>query len=164
MNAQLLTTGYYQSPVGWLELVASATTLVEVSFLENLPGQIDQAASNPIVSQTQLQLDEYFSGQRRQFELPVAPSGTLFQRRVWQALREVPFGKTASYLEIAQAIGSPRAMRAVGQANGHNPIVIVIPCHRIIAHNGQLGGYSSGLERKQWLLQHETGFGRHSHH
>lgn len=144
--------------------MASATTLVEVSFLENLPGQIDQAASNPIVSQTQLQLDEYFSGQRRQFELPVAPSGTLFQRRVWQALREVPFGKTASYLEIAQAIGSPRAMRAVGQANGHNPIVIVIPCHRIIAHNGQLGGYSSGLERKQWLLQHETGFGRHSHH
>lgn len=144
--------------------MASATTLVEVSFLVDLPGQIDQAAANPIVSQTQLQLDEYFSGQRRQFELPVAPSGTLFQRRVWQALREVPFGKTASYLEIAQAIGSPRAMRAVGQANGHNPIVIVIPCHRIIAHNGQLGGYSSGLERKQWLLQHETGFGRHSHH
>jgi methylated-DNA-[protein]-cysteine S-methyltransferase len=102
------------------------------------------------------QLGEYFAGTRTQFELPLNPHGTEFQTKVWLALREIPYGETASYGETAAAIGSPTASRAVGLANGQNPISIVVPCHRVIGANGSLTGYGGGLDAKRWLLSHEA--------
>jgi methylated-DNA-[protein]-cysteine S-methyltransferase len=101
------------------------------------------------------QLEEYFAGRRTDFDLPLAPRGTPFQRRVWDALLKIPCGETASYAQIAARVGSPRAVRAVGSANGRNPIAIVIPCHRVIASDGSLGGYGGGLPRKEFLLRLE---------
>ncbi len=102
------------------------------------------------------QLDAYFAGELRTFDLPLALRGTDFQRTVWRALREVEFGTTTTYGELARRIGSPNAPRAVGLANGHNPIGIIVPCHRIIGANGSLTGYGGGIERKRWLLAHEA--------
>jgi methylated-DNA-[protein]-cysteine S-methyltransferase len=102
------------------------------------------------------QLGEYFAGERTEFELPLNPTGTEFQTKVWLALREIPYGETASYGETAQAIGSPTASRAVGLANGQNPISIIVPCHRVIGANGSLTGYGGGLDAKRWLLSHEA--------
>ncbi len=102
-------------------------------------------------------MNDYFAGKRKQFELMLAPQGTDFQKKVWSALCDVPFGKTASYGHIAAAIGNPNASRAVGLANGQNPIAIVIPCHRIIGKSGRLTGYGGGLDRKQTLLDLESG-------
>ncbi|GJQ29355.1 MAG: hypothetical protein HBSAPP03_12390 [Phycisphaerae bacterium] len=101
------------------------------------------------------QLAEYFSGTRRAFDIPLDPAGTAFQRRVWDALQAIPAGETRSYADVAREIGSPSAVRAVGAANGANPIAIVIPCHRVIASDGSLHGYGGGLERKRWLLGFE---------
>jgi methylated-DNA-[protein]-cysteine S-methyltransferase len=103
-----------------------------------------------------MQLQEYFAGARREFELPLHPSGTAFQERVWLALREIPFGETTSYGKIAAAVGVPDAARAVGLANGQNPISIVVPCHRVVGADGSLTGYGGGLPAKQWLLSHEA--------
>ena len=102
-----------------------------------------------------LQLNEYFRGERRQFDLPLNPQGTSFQKTVWKALTEIPFGDVCSYADIGQVIGKPKAYRAVGSANARNPIMIMIPCHRVIAANGALSGYSGGEQAKRWLLQHE---------
>ncbi|HEV7992789.1 MAG TPA: methylated-DNA--[protein]-cysteine S-methyltransferase [Gemmatimonadaceae bacterium] len=101
------------------------------------------------------QLDEYFAGTRTRFALPLAPRGTPFQQRVWAALAEIPFGRTISYLELAHIVGDARAVRAVGGANGKNPLPIVLPCHRVIGANGSLTGFGGGIERKRWLLEHE---------
>jgi methylated-DNA-[protein]-cysteine S-methyltransferase len=102
------------------------------------------------------QLDEYFAGDRREFDLPLAPHGSAFQLRVWQALRAIPYGETTSYGAIARALGLPEGARAVGLANGQNPISIVVPCHRVIGADGSLTGYGGGLPAKQWLLSHEA--------
>lgn len=102
------------------------------------------------------QLDEYFAGERREFDLPLAPRGTGFQERVWRALLAIPFGVTRSYGELARTIGRPSASRAVGAANGKNPIAIIVPCHRVIGANGTLTGYGGGLPIKRWLLEHEA--------
>ena len=103
------------------------------------------------------QLGEYFAGERTEFDLPLHPHGTAFQRRVWQALRAVPYGETTSYGAIARAIDAPvSAARAVGAANGQNPISIIVPCHRVIGANGSLTGYGGGLDAKKWLLSHEA--------
>ncbi|PAS30562.1 cysteine methyltransferase, partial [Vibrio cholerae] len=99
--------------------------------------------------------DEYFSGQRTQFELPLAASGTAFQQSVWHALCKIPYGEIWSYQQLAEAIGNPKAVRAVGLANGKNPISIIVPCHRVVGKNGQLTGYAGGLERKAFLLELE---------
>ena len=101
------------------------------------------------------QLGEYFRGQRQNFDLPLNLTGSEFQRQVWQALEKIPFGDSMSYGELARAVGRPRAARAVGQANGANPIPIVVPCHRVVAGDGGMGGFSGGLEVKRWLLTHE---------
>ena len=101
------------------------------------------------------QLDEYIRGQRKDFTVPLRPVGTSFQQAVWQLLREIPFGKTISYLELSRRLGDERAIRAVASANGKNPIWVLIPCHRVIGSNGDLTGYAGGLWRKQWLLDHE---------
>ena len=106
------------------------------------------------------QLDEYFEGKRRDFDLPLAPEGTPFQTLVWRELCRIPFGSRISYAELARRIRKPDAVRAVGAANGANPIAVVIPCHRVVGSDGSLTGYGSGLPRKQWLLDHEAGFRR----
>jgi methylated-DNA-[protein]-cysteine S-methyltransferase len=110
----------------------------------------------PLLKKAAAQLREYFGGKRTEFDLPLFYNGTEFQRKVWQALIEIPFGETRSYKEIAEAVGSPRACRAVGMANHRNPLAIFIPCHRVVEHNGGLGGYAGGLEMKQYLLDLET--------
>ena len=102
------------------------------------------------------QIDAYFAGEREDFDLPLAPHGTAFQLRVWDELTRIPFGETISYSELARRLGDPKLVRAVGLANGRNPISIIIPCHRVIGADGSLVGYGGGLERKQWLLDHEA--------
>jgi methylated-DNA-[protein]-cysteine S-methyltransferase len=111
---------------------------------------------HPILGEAERQLSEYFAGKRTHFELPLEPQGTEFQKKVWGRLRKIPFGKTRSYLQIARAIGSPRACRAVGGATGKNPLSIVIPCHRVIGANGTLTGFGGGLETKAKLLALEA--------
>ena len=114
---------------------------------------------HPVLKQTIEQLKEYLANQRRHFSVTLAATGTDFQKKVWQALTEIPFGQVCSYQELANAIDNPKAVRAVGMANGKNPISIIVPCHRVIGKNGTLTGYAGGVERKQWLLEHEGGGG-----
>ena len=123
--------------------------------------KISNGASEPgaLVTDAARQLDEYFSGRRRQFDLPLDLEGTEFQQRVWKSVSAIPYGQTRSYAQIATTIGSPKAVRAVGAANGANPVVIIVPCHRVIASGGGLGGYGGGLELKRRLLALETGPG-----
>jgi len=143
------------SPVGELTIGADATGITAIAF----PGEVPtaQGADNPspLIREAVRQLRAYFAGRLTHFELPLNPAGTAFQKSVWQALLAVPHGATASYGEIAAAVGNPRASRAVGLANGRNPIAIVVPCHRIIGRDGSLTGYGGGLDRKRWLLAHE---------
>jgi methylated-DNA-[protein]-cysteine S-methyltransferase len=152
---------YYQvhpSPIGELLLTSEGETLTGL-FMERSSHPPRRGPSwvrdDEPFREVRDQLDEYFAGDRTAFDLPVAPRGTPFQQRVWAALREIPYGRTASYSEIARRLGSPRAVRAVGGANGRNPISIVIPCHRVISADGSLGGYGGGLGRKEFLLAHE---------
>lgn len=148
----------HASPIGDLVLTSDGTALtglgMEVSNHPLRPGPGWIRDDRPF-GEVCRQLDEYFAGERVKFDLMLAPAGTPFQQRVWQALLEIPFGETASYAEVARRIGSPRAVRAVGSANGRNPIAIVIPCHRVIASDGSLGGYGGGLDRKSFLLRLE---------
>jgi AraC family transcriptional regulator, regulatory protein of adaptative response / methylated-DNA-[protein]-cysteine methyltransferase len=121
-------------------------------FPDTLP-----AAESPLLEQLRRELDEYFAARRSRFEVPLAFSGTAFQQKVWSGLLAIGYGETASYLELARAVGDEKSVRAVGQANGQNPIAIVIPCHRVISANGDLGGYGGGPWRKQYLLDLERG-------
>ena len=144
--------GYISSPIGTVEIGASTETIVSLNFVDR-PQK--HKSLSPVLQEALGQVSEYFEGRRRVFEIPIAFRGTEFQHRVWLRLLEVPFGKTASYKDIAVAIGNRRAVRAVGAANRANPISIIIPCHRIVGSDGSLTGYGSGLWRKEWLLQHE---------
>ena len=118
-----------------------------VNFSEEIPEELADAV---------LQLKEYFSGKRSEFQLNLIPEGTEFQKKVWKLLQEIPFGKTVSYLEIAKRLGDPKSIRAAASANGKNPLWIVVPCHRVIGSDGSLTGYAGGLWRKKWLLEHEN--------
>jgi methylated-DNA-[protein]-cysteine S-methyltransferase len=113
------------------------------------------AMGHPVLEQTRVQLDEYFSGVRTAFDLPIAPEGTAFQRAVWAGLRTIPFGQTRSYASLAAQVGYPGAARAVGAANARNPVGIIVPCHRVIGADGSLTGFAAGLAQKRWLLDHE---------
>lgn len=146
------------SPVGPLTLISNGAALTDVQF-ENPRYAYTPApaGSDAILDAARRQLDQYFAGKLRAFDLPLAPQGTAFQQRVWQALLAIPYGMTRSYGQQAAAIGSPQASRAVGLANGRNPISIIIPCHRVIGANGSLTGYGGGMERKQLLLELEQG-------
>ena len=138
------------SPVGPLPLFAEDDFLTALGYGDS--GGDDDI---PLFREARRQLDEYFDGQRQTFHLPLRPEGTEFQKKVWQVLCRIPYGQVISYRELATRVGAPRAFQAVGQANGHNPLPILIPCHRVIAANGTLGGYSGGLERKRFLLHLE---------
>jgi methylated-DNA-[protein]-cysteine S-methyltransferase len=157
MTLDLLT---YASPIGPLVLAAQSDQLVQL----HLPGSDDPlpvgtARTTPILARTAEQLAEYFGGTRTEFDLALAPEGTAFQRLVWDALLEIRYGTTCSYGALAHAIGRPAASRAVGAANGRNPIAIIIPCHRVIGSNGSLTGYGGGMPAKQFLLAHERAGG-----
>lgn len=153
------------SPVGELLLTATHEGLTRVWFEEHRHGGARSAEwrnaedvggmAERTLRAAREQLAEYFAGARTTFDLPLAAAGTPFQERVWAALCAIPFGHTASYGEIAIRMGEPKAVRAVGSANGRNPIPIVVPCHRVIGANGELTGFGGGIERKRWLLQHE---------
>jgi methylated-DNA-[protein]-cysteine S-methyltransferase len=148
-----------ESPVGRLHLAATAEGLTHILFVDQMdrepqivPGT---GAAQRIVRETESQLADYFAGRRRQFDVPLAPAGTDFQRAAWKALAEVPYGETISYAELARRMERPRAVRAVGAANGANPIPIILPCHRIIGADNSLTGYGGGLDRKRRLLSLE---------
>lgn len=149
------------SPVGTLKLVASKNGLVAILWEKEKLGRVrldEMKLSNnqPILVKTHSQLKEYFKGERKTFDLPLEAIGTTFQHQVWRELCEIPFGETRSYGEIAKKMGSPNASRAVGAANGKNPISIVVPCHRVIGKNGKLTGFAGGLKVKEILLKLES--------
>lgn len=142
----------FDSPVGRLRLEAADDALTGLYFAE---GEEQRADESEILDRAQRQLEEYFAGTRREFDLPLRPEGTPFQLADWKALEGIPYGETVSYGDIARAIGKPKACRAVGMANHANPISIIVPCHRVVGSNGKLTGYGGGLAAKQWLLEHE---------
>lgn len=145
------------TPLGKLVAVATDDAVTALYFPEEPhPFVQEDHRENRIVEQLRAELAAYFAGTLTEFDLPLAPRGTPFQQRVWSALREIPYGATVSYRSIAERIGKPSAMRAVGAANGRNPIPILIPCHRVIAADGTMGGYSGGLGRKDALLKLES--------
>jgi methylated-DNA-[protein]-cysteine S-methyltransferase len=139
------------SPIGLLTLIGTNEALTSVRF-----GQIGYSFNpSPLLLRTVSELREYFDGRRKSFDIPLAPEGTDFQKRVWQALCDIPYGETRSYGDIAKALDSPRAARAIGLANNKNPIPIIIPCHRVIGADGSMVGYAGGLETKEFLLKLE---------
>ena len=146
------------SPVGPLMLAADDAGLRHIEFRDNRhPADRSDwhGGDSPVLQAAEAQLREYFAGERRAFDLPLAPRGTPFQLQVWQALAGIPYGSTVSYAQLAQAVGNPEAMRAVGAANGRNPLPIVLPCHRVIGADGALVGFGGGLPVKQQLLRLE---------
>jgi methylated-DNA-[protein]-cysteine S-methyltransferase len=150
---------YFESPIGRLLLTSDGTALTGLYMepsrkAQSVDGWIQDEAVAPL-SATVRQLTEYFAGTRREFDLPLRLQGTTFQTRVWRELTVIPYGQTWSYGQLAQRIDKPSASRAVGLANGRNPISILVPCHRVIGADGSLTGYGGGLERKRWLLVHE---------
>ena len=142
-----MSTRAIKTPIGPLTLQADEAAVTAIRF-----GADGARDASPLLDAAEAQLREYFAGARRTFDLPLAPHGTAFQQRVWTALRAIPYGETRTYGELAAAIGSPNASRAVGMANHRNPIPIIIPCHRVIGANGTLTGYAGGLEVKRKLL------------
>lgn len=146
----------FQSPIGLLTLCADEKALCGLYFGTFMPAEAQEILT-PLLAQAVQQLDEYFQRKRRAFTLPLAPQGTAFQKRVWDALRTIAYGNTCTYAQLAAAVGSPRAFRAVGQANHFNPLPILIPCHRVVRTGGALGGYAGGLDRKSFLLRLESG-------
>ncbi|MDP4282904.1 MAG: methylated-DNA--[protein]-cysteine S-methyltransferase [Bacteroidota bacterium] len=154
---------YYQSPVGQLSVNISEGVINEIMFIDkadeiksNDHGESVSKKDKNTFEKCRKQLDEYFSGKRIHFDLPFQQLGTPFQKKVWDELVNIPFGKPISYLQLARRIGNIKAIRAIGKANGSNRISIIVPCHRVIGSDGSLTGYAGGLWRKQWLLEHEN--------
>lgn len=163
----MVTVRHIESPVGPIILGAAQHRLCLLEFTADGRwakrtadftkhfGDV-QNGDSPVLDQAERELQEYFAGERKTFDVPIHLAGTEFQMRVWEHLLRIPYGKTASYLEVAAALGDPNATRAVGGANGANRIAIIVPCHRVIAADGSLGGYGGGLPQKQWLLELES--------
>ena len=150
---------YFESPIGRLLLTSDGTALTGLYMEPSRKAQCTEGWMEDVtvapLSATVRQLTEYFDGTRREFDLPLRLQGTAFQQRVWRQLTEIPYGQTWSYGQLAKRIDKPSASRAVGLANGRNPISILVPCHRVIGADGSLTGYGGGIERKRWLLVHE---------
>ena len=160
-----MNSAFIKSPVGPLHIVSSENHITEISFINSLKGknipeeEIDYSiSSDPLINRCAQQMTEYFSGIRTSFDFPMKPDGTGFQQSVWNNLLSIPFGRTISYMHLSKQLSNPKAIRAVGTANGSNKIVIAIPCHRVIGTNGSLVGYGGDLWRKKWLLDHEAKF------
>lgn len=148
-----METAFIESPLGITKVVGDANGITEISVLSEgkksfkIPDSLKECV---------VQLQEYFRGERKEFDFKINPQGTEFQQKVWQELLNIPFGKTMSYLDLSKKLGDVKAIRAVASANGKNPLWIVVPCHRVIGTNGSLTGYAGGLWRKKWLLEHES--------
>lgn len=143
---------YYPSPIGLVEVSGNPDGIASVYFVEDQPylSDVPDCLADCIT-----QLTEFFQGNRHTFSLKLNPQGTAFQQKVWAELLNIPYGRTATYLDIALALGDKNAVRAVGSANGRNPISVIVPCHRVIGASGKLIGYGGGIWRKEWLLRHE---------
>ncbi len=148
----------WRTPWGTVEAASNGRALTRLVFTEEHPNQVPL---DDVLSQVQAQLDAYANGTLRAFEVPLASQGTDFQQRVWQAVSTIPFGQTQTYAQVAASLGDPNASRAVGLANGKNPILLVVPCHRVVGADGSLTGYAGGLERKRNLLIHEQKLAGH---
>jgi methylated-DNA-[protein]-cysteine S-methyltransferase len=145
-------TGYYESPAGLMRISSIDEAVTEISFVSERAEPENKTA---IIEKCILELDEYFYRGRKFFSIELNLRGTVFQKKVWDELLTIPFGSTVSYEELAIRLGDIKAIRAVGLANGMNPVAVIVPCHRVIGKNGDLTGYAGGLERKEWLLYHE---------
>lgn len=146
----------FETPLGWMRVEEDARGIALLDFVDNPESAQAPKSSGIYLPDAIAQISEYFAGKRRVFDLPLNPSGTDFQKRVWNALTEIPYGETRSYRDVAAAVGKPKATRAVGMANHRNHICILIPCHRIIGNSGALTGYGGGLWRKRRLLELEA--------
>lgn len=147
---------YISSPIGVLKLEATDKALTAIKFSDDGQNAVNQPESaSAILEKARSQLKEFFNGRRQEFDIPLAPEGTDFEQQVWNQLKNIPFGKSITYTQLAQKLGDSNKVRAVGRANGQNPLPIIIPCHRVIGANNKLTGYAGGVERKRWLLQHE---------
>ncbi|SHI53297.1 methylated-DNA--[protein]-cysteine S-methyltransferase [Pseudozobellia thermophila] len=149
-----MEVAFLKTPLGLAELRGDSEGVSSIRVLDHtdMPShQIPKSLQEPA-----RQLKEYFAGERSSFSLKTNPQGTEFQKRVWQALAQIPYGKTITYLDLSKSLGDPKAIRAVASANGKNPLWIVVPCHRVIGSDGSLTGYAGGLHRKKWLLEHEN--------
>ena len=144
---------YYKSPIGLIEVTCSEDEILTCNFVEKEKSVMKKPS---ILLEVLKQLNEYFEGKRVEFDLKLKLDGTVFQNTVWKALQNVPYGKTTTYKELARIIDRETAIRAVGSANGQNPISIIIPCHRIIGSDGKLHGYGGGIDKKKWLLEFEA--------
>ncbi len=142
---------HVDTPLGRMEVCAGDSGITSLNFVE----ETSSVNSSSITDEAIRQINQYFDGERRTFNIALDATGTDFQQGVWQALCAIDYGQTCSYQDIAEAIENPKAVRAVGAANGKNPISIIVPCHRVIGANGALTGYASGVDRKAWLLKHE---------
>lgn len=152
----------FRTPIGLLRIAVDATGLRWVMFENNkyeAPNRADWRQDKVVTREAREQMLQYFSGERREFDLKMSFAGTEFQERTWQTLASIPYGLTWSYAELATRVGSPTAVRAVGAANGRNPLPIVLPCHRVIGSNGTLTGFGGGISVKKWLLEHESAIG-----
>ncbi|HVK96294.1 MAG TPA: methylated-DNA--[protein]-cysteine S-methyltransferase [Flavisolibacter sp.] len=149
-----LYTSYYKSPIGSVKLECDDVYLKSVVIEDD--SFLQQECEHPILMEAKNQLDEYFTGSRKTFDLPLDQAGTNFQKKVWDLLYQLPYGKTISYTDLTKRYGDGKAIRAVAAANGRNKIWIIIPCHRVIGSNRSLTGYAGGLWRKKWLLEHEA--------
>ena len=152
---------YYISPFGELEILCSEKALMALNYLPNgrktdFEAGVSFSDDLPIMLETKKQLNEYFAGERQSFDLPLDLVGTDFQKKVWGELLKIPFGKTISYIEMAKKLGDEKVIRAAASANGKNPVMIIVPCHRVIGNDGKLVGYAGGLSTKKWLLDHEN--------
>lgn len=147
---------FYDTEIGKITIVESNNVIVGVYFADEVDTKDIKIQETPLLKEAGKQLKEYFEGKRKDFELPLAPKGTEFQKKVWKVLQTIPYGETWSYKQVAEKIGNPKASRAVGMANNKNPISIFIPCHRVIGANGKLIGYGGGLEIKEYLLNLEN--------
>lgn len=147
---------FYTSPIGEIGIVALDNAITEIYFKKENQEKNFTIEETPLLQKANRQLKEYFNGTRKNFDLPLAPKGTAFQQKVWNALRQIPYGETRSYKQIAEMVDIPKGSRAIGNANNKNPIAIVIPCHRVIGANGKLVGYAGGIDIKISLLQLEN--------
>ncbi|WP_418646535.1 methylated-DNA--[protein]-cysteine S-methyltransferase [Tenacibaculum insulae] len=154
-------TTYYKTPIGTAKIVGDESGIQSVTVLDDdfstTTETIDIKSIPACLQNCVTQLEEYFNGNRKKFDLKLNPKGTQFQQSVWNELLNIPFAKSSTYLEQTKQIGDPKAIRAVASANGKNPIWIIIPCHRVIGSDGSLTGYAGGIWRKKWLLEHESG-------
>ncbi len=155
-----METCYIYSPLGITKIKGDINGIASVSVL-NSEEKISDVIPE-VLEDCVLQLNEYFQGDRKQFSLKLNPQGTPFQKRVWEMLKTIPHGKTTSYLALSKQLGDVKAIRAVANANGKNPLWIIVPCHRVIGSDGSLTGYAGGLHRKQWLLEHESPYKQQS--